>query len=110
MALGRLYLASGRHEQAEAVYSRLAASRPLDADVHVGLAEALEDQGRREDAERSYRKAIEVEPGYWRAHNALGTFLFRSGRAGRVGGRVPEGRRAGSGQCIGTEQPRRAPC
>lgn len=82
MALGRLYLASGRHEQAEAVYSRLAASRPLDADAHTGLAESLEDEGRRDDAERSYRKAIEVEPGYWRAHNALGSFLFRAGRPG----------------------------
>jgi TolB-like protein/tetratricopeptide (TPR) repeat protein/DNA-binding winged helix-turn-helix (wHTH) protein len=82
MALGKLYLASGRHEQAEAVYSRLAASRPRDADAQMGLAEAVEDQGRVEDAERWYRKAIAVEPGYWRAHNALGGFLFRAGRAG----------------------------
>jgi len=82
MALGRLYLASGRHEQAEAVYARLATVRPRDADVQMGLGEALEDEGRSADAERSYRKAIEVEPAYWRTHNALGGFLFRAGRTG----------------------------
>jgi TolB-like protein/Flp pilus assembly protein TadD len=80
IALGQLYLAGGRHEQAEAVFSRLAASRPLDAGVRMGLAEALERQGRREDADRSYRAAIGIDPGYWRAHGALGNYLLRSGR------------------------------
>jgi TolB-like protein/Flp pilus assembly protein TadD/DNA-binding winged helix-turn-helix (wHTH) protein len=82
MALGRLYLASGRHEQAEAVYARLATIRPRDADVQMGLGEALEHEGRSAEAERSYRKAVAVEPAYWRTHNALGGFLFRAGRAG----------------------------
>jgi TolB-like protein/Flp pilus assembly protein TadD/DNA-binding winged helix-turn-helix (wHTH) protein len=91
MALGRLYLASGRHEQAEAVFARLAASRPMDANVQMGLAEAFEDEGRKDEAERSYRRAVEVEPGYWRAHNVLGNFLFRSGRAGEA---VTEQRRS----------------
>ena len=80
IALGQLYLASGRHEQAEAVFARLATSRPLDAGVRMGLAEAMERQGRREDAERRYREAVGVDPGYWRAHSALGNFLLRSGR------------------------------
>jgi tetratricopeptide (TPR) repeat protein len=80
MALGRLYLASGRHEQAEAIFSQLAAARPLDSEAEMGLAAALEDQGEREDAERSYRRAIEIDPGYWRAHNAFGSFLLRAGR------------------------------
>ncbi len=81
MALGKLYLASGRHEQAEAVYARLASARPRDAEVLFGLAEALEDQGRRPEAERSFRKAVDLEPGYWRTHSNLGNFLFRTGRA-----------------------------
>lgn len=80
MALGRLYLASGRYEQAEAIFSRLAASRPLDSEAEMGLADARAEQGEREDAERSYRRAIEIDPGYWRAHNALGNFLLRAGR------------------------------
>jgi TolB-like protein/Tfp pilus assembly protein PilF len=81
MALARLYLDSGRSEQAEAVYGGLAAGRPDDADVFIGLGYAYLEQGQREDAERSLRKAIEVEPGYWQAHSALGNYFFRLGRA-----------------------------
>lgn len=81
MALARLYLASGRSEQAEAVYGGLASRRPDDADVLIGLGYAQLEQGRREDAARSLQKAIEVEPGYWQAYSALGSFNFRLGRA-----------------------------
>ena len=81
MALARLYLDSGRSEQAEAVYSGLAARRPGDADVFVGLGYAHLEQGQREDAGRSFQRAIEVEPGYWQAYTALGNFNFRLGRA-----------------------------
>jgi TolB-like protein/Flp pilus assembly protein TadD/DNA-binding winged helix-turn-helix (wHTH) protein len=81
MALATLYLASGRHEQAEAVYRGLLARRPQDADVYVGLGRALEGQNQREEAERSFRKAVEVEPSYWQTYTALGNFLFNSGRA-----------------------------
>ena len=81
LALGSLYYASGRYEQAEAVFSSLMARRPQDAEVYVGLGDAQAGLGRREDAERSYRKSVEVEPAYWGAYSALGSFMFRSGRA-----------------------------
>jgi tetratricopeptide (TPR) repeat protein len=81
MALGSLYLASGRYEQAESVFTGLATRRPQDAEVYAGLANAQAGLGRREDAERSFRKGIEVEPAYWSAYAELGTFMFRSGRA-----------------------------
>jgi TolB-like protein/Flp pilus assembly protein TadD/DNA-binding winged helix-turn-helix (wHTH) protein len=81
MALATLYLTGGRNEQAEAVYRGLLARRPQDADVHIGLALALEGQARREDAEREYVAAVAAEPGYAGAHKALGNFMFRSGRA-----------------------------
>ena len=81
MALGSLYLASGRYEQAESVFTGLVARRPQDAEVYAGLANSQAGLGRREDAERSYRKAVEVEPAYWGAYAGLGTFMFRSGRA-----------------------------
>jgi TolB-like protein/Flp pilus assembly protein TadD/DNA-binding winged helix-turn-helix (wHTH) protein len=80
MALGRLYLASGRREQAESIFSGLVASRPLDVDARMGLAQALENQGRGKEAEQAYLKAVEIDPGYWRAHNDLGNFLLQSGR------------------------------
>jgi TolB-like protein/Flp pilus assembly protein TadD/DNA-binding winged helix-turn-helix (wHTH) protein len=81
LALGRLYLASGRHEQAEAVYRSLLRRAPRDADVHIGLGRALTRSMRSKEAEQSLREAIVVEPGYWPAYNALGGFLFGVGRS-----------------------------
>lgn len=93
MALGRLYLASGRHEQAEAVYRSLLRRMPRDADVRIGLARALSRSGRTAEAEENFREAVVVEPGYWQAYNALGSFLFAAGRsveAAEVFARVTE--------------------
>ena len=80
LALARLYVISGRHEQAEAVYRSLLRRAPRDAEVHMGLGRALARTGRTEDAERSFREAIVVEPGYWMAYNSLGSFLIERGR------------------------------
>jgi TolB-like protein/Flp pilus assembly protein TadD/DNA-binding winged helix-turn-helix (wHTH) protein len=81
MALGRLYLASGRHEQAEAVYRSLLRRAPRDADVYIGLGRALVRSKRMEEAEQNFREAVVVEPGYWQSYNALGGFLFSAGRS-----------------------------
>lgn len=81
LALGRLYLASGRQEQAEAVYRSLLRRAPRDADVHIGLARALARSKRPAEAEQSFREAIAVEPGYWMGPNSLGGFLFEVGRS-----------------------------
>ncbi len=81
LALGKLYLASGRHEQAEAVYRALLRRSPRDADVHIGLARALSRSKHLQEAEQGFREAIVVEPGYWQGYNALGSFLFANGRS-----------------------------
>ena len=81
LALGRLYLASGRHEQAEAVYRSLLRRSPRDAEVRIGLGRALVRSKRTEEAEQSFREAVVVEPGYWQSYNALGSFLFSAGRS-----------------------------
>jgi len=46
LALGRLYLASGRPEQAEAVFRSLLRRSPRDALVHIGLGRALAKSNR----------------------------------------------------------------
>jgi TolB-like protein/Flp pilus assembly protein TadD len=81
IALGRLYVKSGRSEQAEAIYRGLVARYPQDADVRMGLGRALAAQKKNEEAERSFRTAIDLEPTYSRAHAALGGFLYSTGRA-----------------------------
>lgn len=80
MALGGLYLVSGRYEQGEAVYRGLVARHPTNADAYVGLGQALSAEGRATDAERNFRRALEVEPQYAGGYRALGGFLFDSGR------------------------------
>ena len=79
-ALGMLYVKSGRHQQAEAVYRSLLTRAPRNADVHIWLGRALEGQNRLEEAEVAYRESIIVEPGYWASYNSLGSFLFVYGR------------------------------
>ncbi|MEP5764599.1 MAG: TIR domain-containing protein [Halieaceae bacterium] len=63
--------------------SRFRQAISLDANnsaAHLGLAAALESQGDYEGAERSFSEATVVEPGSWRAQNAMALFLQRHGR------------------------------
>jgi Flp pilus assembly protein TadD len=73
-------VSDGKFERAVAAYRKLAAANPSDADVHIGLGEALAGLGRDEEAEASFRRAVAVEPAFWTAHSALATHLFRHGR------------------------------
>ena len=86
LALGRLYLASGRLEQSEAIYRSLLKRAPGDAEVRIGLGRALARSNRTAEAEKSFREAIMVEPSYWSAYNSLGNFLFNLGRSDEAAG------------------------
>jgi TolB-like protein/predicted Zn-dependent protease len=81
LALGKLYVTSGRPEQGEAVFRQLLLRNPRNADAHIGLAGALEAEGDATAAEQSFREATRIEPGYWYTYNRLGTFLVQRGRA-----------------------------
>jgi TolB-like protein/Flp pilus assembly protein TadD/DNA-binding winged helix-turn-helix (wHTH) protein len=81
-ALAHLYLVSGRNEQAAAIYHDAIRDNPEDADGYVGLGEALDGQHKTAEAERAFRKGVEVEPTYWWPQTALGNFLLSHGRAG----------------------------
>jgi TolB-like protein/Flp pilus assembly protein TadD/DNA-binding winged helix-turn-helix (wHTH) protein len=79
-ALAHLYLVSGHAEQAAAIYHDAIRGDADNADGYVGLGQALDAQDLTTDAERAFRKGVDVEPTYWGAQNALGNFLFRHGR------------------------------
>jgi TolB-like protein/Flp pilus assembly protein TadD/DNA-binding winged helix-turn-helix (wHTH) protein len=79
-ALARLYVISGRAEQAVAIFQRLLGRDPHDADSYIGLARAYEKLQRLVEAESTYRRAIEVEPSYANTHADFGIFLFNHGR------------------------------
>ena len=80
-ALVQLQLAAGEFVRAEERLRQMMARNPLDADLHIGLGDALAGMVRDDQAELSYRRATEVEPTYWQAYNALGRFLFQRGRS-----------------------------
>jgi tetratricopeptide (TPR) repeat protein len=83
-ALGELYLASGRLDDAESQYRIAQRLSSRDAEALIGLAEAAARRGRIVDAERDFRRAIALEPHYWRTYASLSRFLFAQARFGEA--------------------------
>jgi tetratricopeptide (TPR) repeat protein/DNA-binding winged helix-turn-helix (wHTH) protein len=79
-SLGDLYTATGRLELAEDAYSDALRVDSKNVAALVGLGEVYRLLKRPDEAENSLRKAAGLHPGDWSAYNALGTFLYRSGR------------------------------
>lgn len=80
VALGNLYLGTGQHEQAHAILARAIDSEPNNADANAGFAESLRVRGDLAGAEQYYRRAIELDPAYWRHYFYLGRVLQEQGR------------------------------
>lgn len=83
-ALGDLYLASGRLDEAESQYRIAQRLSPRDAEAVIGLADLAAQRDQEVEAERGYRQAIALEPHYWRTHNSLARFLFARARFGEA--------------------------
>jgi Flp pilus assembly protein TadD len=66
------------------LWSDVVAKSPGKARPHLLLAESLEAVERPLDAEREYRRAVEIDPAYPPAHTSLATFLQKSGRTGEA--------------------------
>jgi Flp pilus assembly protein TadD len=80
-ALANIAISRGRHADAAAAFRRLLQrSNGQDADLHIGLGDALAGLGQNAEAEASYRRAVEAEPAYWGAHSSLGTYLWQRGK------------------------------
>lgn len=80
IALGALYLHSGRLDEALAALELAVAIDPFSADARQTLAEVYARQNRSDDAIRAFHEAIDLQPGNWIAHQVLGGFLFSLGR------------------------------
>lgn len=53
---------------------------PADAEVHFNLGNILNELGRIDEAERSFRRAIKAEPNYIEAHFSLAQLLYAQGQ------------------------------
>jgi cytochrome c-type biogenesis protein CcmH/NrfG len=63
------------------LWSDTVAKSPGKARPHLLLGEALVRAGRRTEAERELRRAVDIDPGYPAGRTSLATFLQRSGRS-----------------------------
>ncbi len=84
VARGRLAIARGEHEAAAAAFSRALKLEPTNVGAEAGVAAALERAGRLDEAEQALIRSVELRPGYWLGHNALGVFYFRHARYGEA--------------------------
>jgi len=79
-ALGELYRATGKHDQAEAAFLAALEIDPDSVTSLTGLGRVYSLQRKPKEAEERYRQAIGRHPGDWSAYNSLGYFLYKSGR------------------------------
>jgi tetratricopeptide (TPR) repeat protein/TolB-like protein/DNA-binding winged helix-turn-helix (wHTH) protein len=79
-ALGQLYVETGRYADAENAYLMALDTSPSNVDALTGLGETYNLMQEPDKAEQMLSQAIGLHPGDWGAYNALGNFLFSSGR------------------------------
>jgi len=80
LALGGLYNASGKYQNALYEFKEAIDDNSNVADVYIGVAETYVALNQPADAERNLRLAIETDVSYWASFNAMGNFLFEQGR------------------------------
>jgi tetratricopeptide (TPR) repeat protein/TolB-like protein/predicted Ser/Thr protein kinase len=78
--LGMVLNGTGAYERAAAEYGLALAREPTNDVLYSGAATAYERLGRPDEAEQSYRRAIELRPHYWAGYNMLGAFYYRTAR------------------------------
>ncbi len=80
VALGRLYMTSGQHEQALGEFNTALALGADGAEAYLGMAQTYEAMGEPREAEKYYRTAIDVRPRFWEAQMRMAAFLVNHGR------------------------------
>jgi len=79
-ALGLLYRETGQIPKAIDSYHRALSIAPYATDAMRGLAETYDKSDAPSEAERWFRRAIEIEPSHWENYQALGIHEFNNGR------------------------------
>jgi adenylate cyclase len=79
-ATGNLYFLTSRLAESDSSYQDALAFNEQDAEAMLGLARVYRRQQRIEEAEKLIMRAIELQPGNWRAYNRLGTLQYTLGQ------------------------------
>lgn len=80
LALGQLYRYRGLYDRAEAKLRNAIAISPAAVDAHIELGEIRMAQDRRQEAEVEFLRAVDLKRNYWKAHEALAYFYYRTER------------------------------
>jgi TolB-like protein/Flp pilus assembly protein TadD len=80
IARGRLYRYRGWYEQAMVVLNSVITTSPTAVDAYIELAEVLKEQNKFTEAEIVFLRAVDLKRNYWKAHEALASFYYRSER------------------------------
>ena len=80
VALGNLYRTNGQSDSAILELQTAIDAQPNAVSPYLALAEIYAQQSRLELAESTFRRAEEVEGGYWGVHRAFGIFLLDQSR------------------------------
>ena len=80
LCLGLLDDGTGAYETAIQEYRTAAELEPTSDAALSGLANAYQQLGRADDAEKTFRKAIALRPNYWASYNWLGIFYMGAAR------------------------------
>lgn len=79
IALGNLYLTTGRYEFAGEAFDRALSSDSGNVEALLGLAKVLVEEGRLDDAEARYQQAIELMPKNARIYRHYGASMINVG-------------------------------
>jgi len=79
IALGRIYLGTGRPDEALAAMQSALTLDPDNSQAHLGMGMVREQRGERDQAEQAYLRAIQLDPAWWRSYSYLGAFHMHSG-------------------------------
>jgi serine/threonine-protein kinase len=77
--LGEVELLLGQPADAAREFTAALAVNPASVEAQLGLARARQRLGEFGPAEAAYRRAVELQPGWWAPHNHLGVFQVMRG-------------------------------
>jgi TolB-like protein/Tfp pilus assembly protein PilF len=80
VALGNVYRETGRVAESRELFTRALEAEPNNASANAGLAQSLRMDGDAAAAEFHLRRAIQLDPVYWRNPFALARVLYEQGR------------------------------
>ena len=80
LARGVLFRYGGDYEAAEEELRNAITISPTNSDAYIELAEISMAQGLREEAEATFLRAVDLNRAYWKAHEGLANFYYRTER------------------------------